>query len=270
MERRRRGEVADPCWKSYRWALSVLAELWPQGPFSILIPNASAIAGYASQRSNREPISRSGNEESRAAMPDAQRRAELASRIEQRRQELGARSDVSQRLRELSASGSRIPAPAGRNQRSTLNTVIITAIAGVGLLIIAAIAAIVIISGVWVQSQLTSSPSTTVEDFYAAMHQQDYATAYGKFSSAAQSHLTEAKFEQTMRATDLIAGGVQSYTIVTTTTNGQTATVTVDVVRQGNSSVAQVFKLTLTQEQQTWRIATIQQTGQTSAPTPSN
>ncbi|MGH2504014.1 MAG: hypothetical protein ACRDID_16015 [Ktedonobacterales bacterium] len=203
-------------------------------------------------------------------MPDARRRADLATRIEQRRQELGTRGDVSQRLRELSASGSRIPAPAARGQRSTLNTVMISAIAGVGLLVIAVIAAIVIISGVWVQTQLTSSPSTTVEDFYSAIHQQDYATAYGKFSSAAQGQLSEAKFTQTMRATDLIAGGVQSYTIVSATTNGQTATVTVDVVRQGNSSIAQVFQLTLTQEQQTWRIASIKQTGQTSAPTPSN
>ena len=203
-------------------------------------------------------------------MPDARRRAELATRIEQRRQELGTRGDVSQRLRELSASGSRIPAPAARGQRSTLNTVMISAIAGVGLLVIAIIAAIVIISGVWVQTQLTSSPSTTVEDFYSAIHQQDYATAYGKFSSAAQGQLSEAKFTQTMRATDLIAGGVQSYTIVSATTNGQTATVTVDVVRQGNSSIAQVFQLTLTQEQQTWRIVSIKQTGQTSAPTPSN
>ncbi|MFI5278187.1 MAG: hypothetical protein ACHQ1E_13030 [Ktedonobacterales bacterium] len=203
-------------------------------------------------------------------MPDARRRADLATRIEQRRQELGTRGDVSQRLRELSASGSRISAPAARGQRSTLNTVMISAIAGVGLLVIAIIAAIVIISGVWVQTQLTSSPSTTVEDFYSAIHQQDYATAYGKFSSAAQGQLSVAKFTQTMRATDLIAGGVQSYTIVSATTNGQTATVTVDVVRQGNSSIAQVFQLTLTQEQQTWRIASIKQTGQTSAPTPSN
>lgn len=203
-------------------------------------------------------------------MPDARRRADLATRIEQRRQELGTRGDVSQRLRELSASGSRIPAPAARGQRSTLNTVMISAIAGVGLLVIAIIAAIVIISGVWVQTQLTSSPSTTVEDFYSAIHQQDYATAYDKFSSAAQGQLSVAKFTQTMRATDLIAGGVQSYTIVSATTNGQTATVTVDVVRQGNSSIAQVFQLTLTQEQQTWRIASIKQTGQTSAPTPSN
>ncbi len=202
-------------------------------------------------------------------MADAQRRAELATRIEQRRQELGERADVSVRLRELSASGSRFPAPAARGRRSTLTTVIITAIAGVGLLLIAAVAAIVIASGVWVQSQL-SSPSTTVEDFYSAVHQQDYPTAYGKFSDQAQSTLSETKFEQTMRATDLISGSVESYSVVSATTNGATATVIVDVVRRGDTTTAQVFQLTLTQQQQSWRIAAIRQTGDTAAPTPSN
>lgn len=202
-------------------------------------------------------------------MANSQRRAELATRIEQRRQELGGRSDVSQRLRDLSASGSRFPAPTARGRRSTLNTVIITTIAGMGLLLVAAVAAIVIASGVWVQTQL-SSPTTTVEDFYAAIHQQDYQTAYGKFSSEAQSTLSESKFEQTMRATDLISGGVESYSIASTSTSGSTATVTVDVVRRGDTTLAQVFQLTLVQEQQTWRISAIRQTGQTTAPTPSS
>lgn len=221
------------------------------------------------RRINREP----GHDgtESRAAMPDAQRRAELATRIEQRRQELGERADVSQRLRDLSASGSRFPSPvARRGQRSTLNTVIITAIAGAGLLLIAIVAIIVIASGVWVQTQLASSPSSTAEDFYAAIHQQDYASAYAKFSSSAQSGLSEAKFEQTMRATDLISGGVQSYSVVSASTNGASATVTVDVVRQGDTTTASVFQLTLVQEQQSWRISAIRQTGQTTAPTPSS
>jgi hypothetical protein len=207
--------------------------------------------------------------ESRAAMPDAQRRAELATRIEQRRQELGERADVSVRLRELSASGSRFPTPTARGHRSTLNTVIITAIAGVGLLLIVVVATLVIVSGVWVQAQL-SAPSTTVEDFYAAIHQQDYRTAYSKLSTGAQGALSESKFEQTMRATDLISGGVETYSIVATTTNGATATLTVDVVRRGDTTTAQVFQLTLVQQQQSWRISAIHQTGETTAPTPSS
>jgi len=202
-------------------------------------------------------------------MADPQRRAELATRIEQRRQQLGERADVSQRLRELSASGSHFPSPSAPKGRSTLTTVVVATIAGIGLLAIIAITAVVIVSGVWVHSQL-NSPSITVEDFYSAIHQQNYQTAYGKLSSGAQSALTETKFEQTMRAMDLVSGGVQTYSVVSTTISGSTATVMVDVVRSGDSTTAAVYQLTLTQEQQNWRIATIRQVGQTTAPTPSN
>ncbi len=202
-------------------------------------------------------------------MANPQRHAELATRIEERRQELGARADVSMRLRELSASGSHLPSPTTRSRRSTLTTVILTSLAGLALLVIAAVAAVVIVSGVWAQNAL-SSPSTTVEDFYAAVHQQDYQTAYSKLSSGAQSSLSESKFAQTMSATDLLSGGVESYAVVSTSTSGSTATVTVDVVRRADTTTAAVFQLTLVQEQQTWRIATIRQTGQTAAPTPSN
>jgi len=121
----------------------------------------------------------------------------------------------------------------------------------------------------WVQTQL-NSPSITVEDFYSAVHQQDYQAAYSKFSTAAQNSLSEPKFEQTMRATDLISGGVDTYSIVSSATNGSTATVTVDVVRRGDTTMATVFQLTLTQEQQSWRISSIRQAGQTTAPTPSS
>lgn len=202
-------------------------------------------------------------------MQDSHRRVELATRIEQRRQELGSRADVSVRLRELSASGSHFPAPTARGRRSTLSTVMLTAIAGIGLLLIVAIAVIVIASSLWVQAQL-GSPTTTVEDFYSAIHQQDYQTAYSKLSSKAQSALSESRFEQSMRATDLISGGVESYSIVSSSTNGSSATVTVDVVRRGDTTVATIFQLTMVQEQQSWRISGIRQTGQTAAPTPSS
>ena len=202
-------------------------------------------------------------------MSNPQRRIELATRIEQRRQELGARADVSTRLRELSASGSHLPVPAGALRRSPLFRLALVASAIVTLLLIAGIATFVIASGIWVQSQL-SSPSITAEDFYSAVRRQDYQTAYSKFSTVAQNSLSETKFEQTMRASDLIGGSVDSYAIVSTTTSGSTATVTVDVVRRGDTTAATVFQLTLVQEQQSWRIATIHQTGQTAAPTPSS
>lgn len=203
-------------------------------------------------------------------MANSRQRAELATRVEQRRQELGARADVSTRLRELSASGSRFPAPTPRNaKRSTLLTFIVAASAVAGLLLIAVIATAVIASGVWVQTQL-NSPTTVVEDYFASVHQQDYQTAYSKLSTSAQASLTETKFERDMRATDLISGGVESYSASSANINGSTATVTVEVVRRGNTTAAAVFEIKLVLQQQSWRIETIRQTGQIAAPTPSN
>lgn len=203
-------------------------------------------------------------------MANSRQRAELATRVEQRRQELGARADVSTRLRELSASGSRFPAPTSRSpKRSTLLTLIIAASAVAGLLLIAVIATAVIASGVWVQTQL-DSPTTVAEDYFSAVHQQDYPTAYSKFSTGAQASLTEPKFERNMKATDLIAGGVESYSVSSANINGATAIVTVEVVRRGNTTTAQVFEVKLVLQQQSWRIDTIRQTGQAPAPTPSN
>lgn len=203
-------------------------------------------------------------------MADAQQRTELATRIEQRRQELGARADVSQRLRDLSASGSHFPAPlARRKHRSTLTTLIITASAGLGLIVVAVIATVVIASGVWMQAQI-NSPSTPVEDFYSAIHQQNYQVAYNKLTTDAQSQMSEPKFEQQMRASDLLSGGVLSYAITSTEVSGSTATVIVEVVRSGDTTSAQVFKVTLVQQQGTWRIGSIAPKGQIAAPTPSN
>lgn len=203
-------------------------------------------------------------------MANSRQRAELATRVEQRRQELGARADVSTRLRELSASGSRFPAPSSRSsKRSPLLTVIVAASAVAGLLLIAVIATAVIASGVWVQTQL-NSPTTVVEDYYASVHQQDYQTAYSKFSSGAQATLPEPKYERDMRANDLISGGVESYSASSAVINGSTATVTVEVVRRGNTTTADVFQIHLVLQQQNWRIDTIRQSGQTAAPTPSN
>lgn len=200
-------------------------------------------------------------------MADADRRAQLATLITQRRADLQG-ADVSERLRDLSASGSRFPAPP-RPTRSPVKTAVVVSVALAGLFLCAAVTTLVVAGGLWVQAQL-GSPSTTVEDFYSAAHQQNYQQAYSYLAAPAQSAVSEAKFEQSMRATDLIAGGVQSYAVASTSTNGSSAAVTVDVVRQGNSSTADVYVVTLTQEQRTWRIVAIHQTGQTAAPTPSN
>jgi hypothetical protein len=200
------------------------------------------------------------------AMADPQRSEELAARIEERRRMLEDRPDVSKRLRELSSSNSRnaIPAPA-RKIRSPLIALLVTAGGLLALFACVAASVAIISSGIWVQTQL-GSPNTTVEDFFAAIHEQNYAQAYGFLSSQARKEITEEAFQQVYLTSDTLSGTVVYYAIVDSVTKDSTASVTVDVVRRGDISVADVFVLTLTQEDSSWRIQSIQQNGSTPAP----
>jgi hypothetical protein len=202
-------------------------------------------------------------------MADPQRHEKLAARIVEQRKLLEGRADVSQRLRDLSASSARNPIAPARKRRSPLIALLVTAIAGMALIacIIASIA--IISSGIWVQTQL-GSPTTTVEDFFSALHAQNYSQAYGFLSSKAQSELSEERFQQIYQASDALSGSVDYYAITSTVTQGSTATVTVDVVRRGDSKTAQVVALTLIQENGSWRISTIRQQGAAPAPTPAS
>lgn len=202
-------------------------------------------------------------------MADPQRHQELAARIEEKRRLLEGRADVSQRLRELSSSSSRnVMAPA-RKRRSPLLTLLVTGGAVVALFACIVASVALIGSGIWVQAQL-GSPNTTVEDFFSAIHAQNYPQAYGFLSHKAQSELSEERFQQVYQASDTLAGAVDYYAIMATVTQGSTATVTVDVVRQGDTKTAQVFALALAQEGGSWRITAIQQTGTAPAPTPAS
>ncbi len=202
-------------------------------------------------------------------MSDPQRQEELATRIEERRKLLEGRVDVSQRLRDLSASSARNSVTPAHKRRSPLIALLVTAIAGVAFIACAVASLSLIGSGIWVQTQL-GSPNTTVEDFFSAVHAQNYPQAYSFLSSKAQNELSEERFQQIYQASDALSGAVEYYAITSTVTQGSTATVTVDVVRRGDTKTAQVFVLTLTQENSSWRITTIRQTGSTPAPTPAS
>lgn len=199
-------------------------------------------------------------------MADPRRQEELAARIEERRRVLGERSDVSQRLRDLSASSSgHNPIAPPRPRRSSLTILLISVVSGIALLACVVISVALISSGVWVQAQL-GSPTTTVEDFFSAVRAQNYSQAYNFLSSGAQNELSKQRFQEVYQATDTVSGAVDSYTITATSTQGSTATVTAAVVRRGNLTTAQVYALTLTQENGSWRIADIHHTGATPAP----
>jgi hypothetical protein len=202
-------------------------------------------------------------------MSDPHLQEKLAARIEERRRLLEGRADVSQRLRDLSSSNARNPLAPARKLRSPLLVILATAAACMALFacIIASVA--VISSGLWFQSQL-GSPNTTVEDFYSAIHAQRYAQAYDFLSSSARSELSEARFQQVYQASDTLTGAVDYYAITASTTQGSTATVSVDVVRKGDTTTAEMDVLTLVQDGGNWRISSIRQNGTTTAPTPAD
>jgi len=201
-------------------------------------------------------------------MNDAERRAALESRVLQRRRELSERPDVSQRMRELSASGSRNPiSPPPSKPRSRTRTIVIAVAAVVALLVCVTGAGVVIASGVFFTNQL-NDPSTVVEDYYNALETQDFTRAYGYLSTNAQHNTSQSAFETDARADDALSGAVAAFTITSDTTNGSTAVITLDLVRRGSPNQATVETIGLVKQNGVWRIDSIKDGDIIPAPTP--
>ena len=197
----------------------------------------------------------------------AQRRAALGAVIEQRRKELSQRPDVSARMRKLSESSGRNPMPTQTKPRSRIVPLLLGVAGVVALVACILSASAVIASGLWFQNQI-NSPSTTAESYFTAVHQEDYQRAYTYLSSNAQHHISQADFTAQMRNADILQGGVISFTTDSETTNGANATVIMDVVRNSAPTTAQVLRVTLVDQNNTWRIDSITRTGTEAAPTP--
>ncbi|MEO7003187.1 MAG: hypothetical protein ABI068_15345 [Ktedonobacterales bacterium] len=199
----------------------------------------------------------------------AQRRVALGAVIEQRRKELSQRPDVSARMRTLSESSGRHPMPTPPKQRSRILPIILGVVGVVALLACALSATAAIAGGLWFQGQI-NSPATTAEDYFTAVHQEDYPRAYTFLSANDRRHTSQATFTTQMRNTDIVQGGVIAFTTDSTTTSGAKATVTMDVVRNSSPTVAQVLRVTLVSENGSWRIDSIAQVGTEPAPTPAS
>lgn len=195
-----------------------------------------------------------------AVMSEAKQRPDLSGILEQRRRELSDRPDVSARMRKLSASASsaRNPIPTEPRKRPKLVKVIVAALSVTLLLVCGITAAVAVASGVWLHNQL-SDPRETALDFYSALHQQDYNRAYSFFSDGAKAQLSQASFDNQFSAYDSVGGIVESYAVEgNPNTQGTTAVVTVDVVRRGNTSQAQVQTLHLVNQNGSWKIDRIE------------
>jgi len=189
-------------------------------------------------------------------LKDPKARAELSALIERRRRELSERPDVSQTMRKLSQSSSRNPIGPQKKKRSAGLTFAISAAAVLLLLTCGAGAVVVTAGSLNLRSQLTS-PSTTVEQFYSALHLKNYGQAYAYFSASAQSRLSRTAFTDQYASLDQINGIVQSYPIHSAVTHGNAAIVVVTVGRRANSDAAQLQTLHLVLENGNWRIDSI-------------
>jgi hypothetical protein len=186
-------------------------------------------------------------------MQQPDRSKQLSTLLAQRRRELSQRLDISQRMRDLTRSSSLHPIPSAQPRRSPALTTALVAL-GASLLLACVLAATAVAaSGFWFQGQL-NDPPTTVENFYSALHHEDYARAYGYLSKAARQHTPQQIFAQQFTSLDDVAGVVEEYSIVTTTASGANATVTASVVRRGDSQRAQIETLNLVSEGGSWRI----------------
>jgi hypothetical protein len=189
-------------------------------------------------------------------MKRTDRPRDLAARVAERRRQLADRPDVSQKMRDLSATSSQNPNSSLKPRRSPLLTTVMLA-AGVFLLVACAVGATaLVLSGLWVQNQL-SDPPTTAQNFYGALQSQNYTRAYSYTSSGFQKRIPADAFNDQFSGLDQVSGVVDSYPIVSEKTTGDKATVVVHVIRRSNKGQALIQTLSMVKEGNSWRIDNI-------------
>ena len=186
---------------------------------------------------------------------DSKRRAELAELVEQRRRELGERPDISQTMRRLSQSSTRnsVTPP---HKRSRTRALLLT---GAALIVLAA-CVVGTVAVVWANSLVQtgfSDPQNTVQQFYGALHQTNYAQAYTYFSRTAKAHLSEATFASLYSSYDRVDGIIQNFPVQSSSVHGNVAQVVVLVTRRGDDNTGQLQTVHLVNSNGTWSIATI-------------
>ncbi len=186
-------------------------------------------------------------------MADTPNRRQLSSLLEQRRRALLNRPEISDRVRQLSASGTRNPVNPRRMRRPALLTALVAG-GALAIMLLCGISAVALVAnGLWFHSQL-GSPSVTAQSFYGALHQKDYATAYSYLSETAKAHISQGEFTAKFQAYDQVSGVVESYLVASTKVTGSRATVQMDVTRSGADGQAVAQTLTFVQQSGSWWI----------------
>lgn len=108
------------------------------------------------------------------------------------------------------------------------------------------------------QSSL-NSPQTTISDFYSALHTSNYRSAYNQLSSSYQHTISYDTFQAKYSTLDALNGPIQSYQIGNVSTQSNSASAAVTVVRQMQTgrTVQQTQTVQLIVENSAWKIAQI-------------
>lgn len=184
-----------------------------------------------------------------------EQRRELAALVERQRRELAERPDVSLRMRQLSASGTKQPVPHAPAVHRSLRTTIIAIGTGLVVSLLAVILIIVVVTRIFFQSQI-GSPAQVAQQYYTALHEGDIPRAYSYFSPATRATLSESAFTTQEQGFEQIEGIVETYTTLSTTTTGNTAVIH-EQVRRRSSDHAETDTLNMVQEDGNWYIASI-------------
>jgi hypothetical protein len=188
---------------------------------------------------------------------DSKRRAELAELVEQHRRELGERPDISQTMRRLSQSSSWNSATNLQpKRRLRLRALVLTGAALVVLLACVAGTVAVVWTNSVVQSGF-SDPQNTVQQFYGALHQTNYAQAYSYFSGTAKAHLSESTFANLYGSYDRVDGIIQNFPVQSSVVHSSVAQVVVLVTRRGDDDTGQMQTVHLVSSNNTWYIDSI-------------
>ena len=105
------------------------------------------------------------------------------------------------------------------------------------------------------QSSL-NGPQTTLSDFYSALHTSDYRSAYSQLSNNYQHAMSYDTFQAKYSTLDALNGPIQSYQIGNVSTQGNSASATIKVVRQMQTgrAVQQTQTVQLIVENSAWKI----------------
>ncbi|HEV7128948.1 MAG TPA: hypothetical protein VGN32_16070 [Ktedonobacterales bacterium] len=204
-------------------------------------------------------------------MADTETRERLAQRVAERRKVLSERESLDPRIRALSRSSARhLLPPRPQPTRGTIPMALFAVLGVLALLTCVGLATAAVYGSAWLQGTL-NDPSTTVQSFYGALEQKDYARAYTYFSDHARAQVSEPAFAARFASYDAIDGPVTSYVLSAPryAPGGAAATMSVTAQRQANTSTPEVHTLSLVKQAGAWRIAGIVVSkNPASAPTP--